>query len=89
MSGQHKISTKKHLTDDMADSIKCDIEMNYFLAGPDKQADMERSAKLTRLIHCEFTDVFPDIGCFKVTSSLQEMAMTMINIEGSYAKEKY
>ena len=58
----------------MTVSIKCNNKIDYFLAGTEKQAHMERSENLTKSIHQEFADVFffSGIGCFKGTFSLQK-----------------
>ena len=42
----------------MADDIKYNNEIDYFLAGSKKQADMERSAKIAKSIYQEFPMFF-------------------------------
>ena len=66
-----KSSTKKELKEDTADSVKCNNNIDYFSAGPNKEADRERSAKLTNSIQQECTDGFSGIGCFKGMLSVQ------------------
>ena len=45
--------------------------MDYFVAGPDKKANMAPSAKTTQELHSKYSDLFSGIGCFKGTLSLQ------------------
>ena len=54
---QVKFSTNKDLKGDMADGIKHNNDIDYFLVGI-MPAGMERSAKLTRPVHQEFTGGF-------------------------------
>ena len=39
--------------------------IDYFLPGPDKEADRTENAKLTKQQHDEFSDIFSEIGCLK------------------------
>ena len=52
-------------------SNKNKYEIGYFIAGPEKDADMKASDVLLQTIHNEFKDVFTGIGCFKATYLLQ------------------
>ena len=54
----------KEFKDNMIDGLKNNMKIDYFLAISDKQADMERSAKLTKLIHLVFA-VFQELGALK------------------------
>ena len=45
-------------------------QSDYFVASPEKEADIEASAKLTKTIDNEFKDVFSGIGCSQGTFSL-------------------
>ena len=45
--------------------------MDYFITGPDKEADMAMSAKTMQELHYKYSDVFIGIGCFKDTFPLQ------------------
>ena len=42
-------------------------KIEYFIAGPEKDADMKASAALTLSIHNKFKGVFTGISCFKAT----------------------
>ena len=55
---QNKSNINKDLKDDMNGSVKCNNRIHYFHAQPDKEADIERSAKVTKSIHQEYADVF-------------------------------
>ena len=66
---QDKSNTNKAFKDDKVYIVKHNNDMDFFLAVPNKQADMKRSEKLTRSRQQESTDVFLDIGCFKGTFS--------------------
>ena len=45
--------------------------IDYFIPGPDREADKRKSAKITNLIHKEFSDIFSGIGYFEDTFLLQ------------------
>ena len=50
----------------MIDSApKCNGKIDYFLIEPNRQADMELRAKITKSIHQKFANVFSCIGCTK------------------------
>ena len=53
------------MKDDITGGVECNNKIDYFLAGSDTQADMERSANLAKVIHWKFADAFSDIVCFK------------------------
>ena len=45
-------------------------EMDYFLAGLEREIDVVASAKITKELHGHTIMLFLDIGCFKGTFSL-------------------
>ena len=47
------------------------MEIGYFIAGPETEADMVVSAKTAQIMHNGFSNVFTGIRCFKGTFSLQ------------------
>ena len=51
------------------DKIKQEID--YFIAGPGKEADRMANAETTLKIHDKYSDVFTEIWCFKDTFSSQ------------------
>ena len=55
---QGKSSRSNDLKEDTADSVKFNNNIDYFLVGPDKQTDMERSTKLRKSIQQEFAHIF-------------------------------
>ena len=65
---QGKSSTNEELKGETVDSVKYNNNIDYFLAGPDKEADMEKGAKLTKSIQQEFSDVFGALGASKAHS---------------------
>ena len=69
---QAKSSTNKYLTYDTANGIKCNNIIDYFLAVPDKEAVIERSAKLAKSIQQELADIFWGSGYVKGKFSLKE-----------------
>ena len=64
-TSQDKSSRNKDVKDAMTDGIRYNNEIDYFLVWSDKQAEKERSAKVTKTVHQEFADAALDIGCFK------------------------
>ena len=42
-------------------------EIEYFIAGPETEADRVASSETTLKMHEEFSDVFTEIWCFKGT----------------------
>ena len=45
--------------------------INYFLPGPNSDADKKTSDEITQWLQREFKDVFNGIGCFECAFSLQ------------------
>ena len=66
MSRQHKVSPlqNKDLKEKISNDDKCNNKINYITAGPDKQEEMEASAKLPKLIYQELV-IFQPVGALK------------------------
>ena len=47
------------------------MEVDYFIAGPEMEADKVASAKTTQKIQNDYSDVFTGLRCFKDTFFLQ------------------
>ena len=47
------------------------MEIDYYTAGPEMEADRVAHAKRTKLMDNDYSDVFTGIGCFQGAVSLQ------------------
>ena len=47
------------------------MEIKFFIAGLDTEANRVASAKTTQITHNDYSDVFTGIGCFKASFLLQ------------------
>ena len=45
--------------------------INFFIAGPERSANIKASFELTKVVHIELKDIYTGIGCFQETFSLQ------------------
>ena len=71
MNKQDKPKTKKN-SKLIQNLVKTNYhEEEYFIAGPNKEADMMASAKITKELHKKYNEVFTEIGCFEGTFSLE------------------
>ena len=71
MNMQRKVGQKQTEIKKMIHKFikKTNQEVNYFIAGPHKKADMAAYPKTTLKLHSKYIDIFSGIGCLKGTLS--------------------
>ena len=70
---QCNANTDSNISDSTNPTVtdKKNSKINYFLQGPNQDADRRSSAKIMQQLHKEFKDVFTGISCFDGTFSLK------------------
>ena len=68
---QNKISPSQTTALKIIHILKSKQEIDYFFTGPGTEANRVASAETTLNMHDNFSDIFPWIGCFKGTFTIQ------------------
>ena len=66
-----KSKIKKDFKINLHHNHKINMEIDYFVAGLEMEANEAIGAKKTKILHNDYNDVLTGIRCFKDTSSVQ------------------